>query len=200
MEEKKKKQKRAQVTRDSILEAAYRILENDGVKKFTTNHIARVAGVSIGSLYQYFRNKEKIIEELLSLEIDKNLAKLEEVISQEITKNISGKDFIRLLINTYMENWENKAIVAKVMLPLITKVLTVDRLKSADEKLIAYLRKKAIELNLNVNSDNLDMALAICLNSIRSNYLLSHTNYDHVNKELLTEELSTMVFAYLTHR
>jgi AcrR family transcriptional regulator len=200
METKRKKQKRAQITRDSILEAANRILQQDGVKKFTTNHIAKVAGVSIGSLYQYFRNKEKIIEELLSREIDKNLNHLEQIISQEVTQKMSGKDFIKLLINAYMQNWENKGVAAKVMLPFISKVLTVERLKKADDKLISYLKDKAQEFNLDVNPDNLDMALAICLNSVRASYLLSHTTYDHVNQDLLTDELSTMVHAYLTRR
>lgn len=200
MESKRKTQKRAQVTRDSILEAAQRILHQDGIKKFTTNHIARLAGVSIGSLYQYFNNKEKIIEELLSLEIDKNLIRLEEIISQEVTQEMSGKDFIKLLINAYMQNWKDKGVAAKVMLPFISKVLTVERLKKADDKLITYLKDKAQELNLNITTHNLDMALAICLNSVRASYLLSHTNYNHVNQELLTDELSTMVYAYLTQR
>lgn len=200
MDKKQKKQKRAQVTRDSIVEAANRILQQDGIKKFTTNHIARVAGVSIGSLYQYFRNKEKILEELLSREIDKNLAHLEQLIAKENTKELTGKEFIRMLIDTYIQNWENKGVAAKVMLPLISKVLTVDKLKSADDKLITYLKEKAEELKLNLNPNNLDMALAICLNSIRTSYLLSHTEYDHLSKELLKEELTAMVYSYLTQR
>ena len=44
-------------TVDAILGAVERILERDGIDGLTTNHVAEMAGVSIGSLYQYFPNK-----------------------------------------------------------------------------------------------------------------------------------------------
>jgi len=49
-----------------ILEASARILETDGLRGFNTNAIATKAGVSIGSLYQYFPNKDSIILVLIS--------------------------------------------------------------------------------------------------------------------------------------
>lgn len=48
-------------TVDAILVAVERILERDGLDRLTTNHVAELAGVSIGSLYQYFPNKESLI-------------------------------------------------------------------------------------------------------------------------------------------
>lgn len=44
-----------------ILEASARILESDGLQGFNTNAVAARAGVSIGSLYQYFPNKDAIL-------------------------------------------------------------------------------------------------------------------------------------------
>lgn len=58
-------QKRAQITKESIIEAALLILNEDGDKNFTTNKIAERAGVSIGSLYQYFSNKESMLNLIL---------------------------------------------------------------------------------------------------------------------------------------
>ena len=57
-------QVRAQVTRNAIFEAATQILETEGESRFNTNHIAERAGVSIGTLYQYFDNKEAILIEI----------------------------------------------------------------------------------------------------------------------------------------
>lgn len=54
-------QTRAKVTRDAILVAAAHILEQDGEAAFTTNRVAEKAGVSIGSLYQYFPHKTAIL-------------------------------------------------------------------------------------------------------------------------------------------
>lgn len=61
---KKPKQDRARVTVEAIVEATTRILEEDGLAGLSTNRVARVAGVSVGSLYQYFPNKEALVAEV----------------------------------------------------------------------------------------------------------------------------------------
>ncbi|WP_428680355.1 TetR family transcriptional regulator [Reyranella sp.] len=55
----------AQLVSD-ILEAAVRVLTQDGARRFTTARVAERAGVSVGSLYQYFPNKEAILFRLQS--------------------------------------------------------------------------------------------------------------------------------------
>jgi AcrR family transcriptional regulator len=53
-------QERAQVTVEAMLDAAIRLLKQEGASSITTNRIAETAGVSIGSVYQYFPNKRAI--------------------------------------------------------------------------------------------------------------------------------------------
>jgi AcrR family transcriptional regulator len=50
-----------------ILKAAVRVLEREGAQRFTTIRVAETAGVSVGSLYQYFPNKQAI---LFRLQVD----------------------------------------------------------------------------------------------------------------------------------
>jgi AcrR family transcriptional regulator len=50
-------QRRARQTVDAVLEAVVRIVKREGMKAVTTNRVAEVAGVSIGSVYQYFPDK-----------------------------------------------------------------------------------------------------------------------------------------------
>jgi AcrR family transcriptional regulator len=57
-------QERSRSTVDAIIQAATYILVRFGWQRFTTNAIAERAGVNIGSLYQYFPNKEAIVAEL----------------------------------------------------------------------------------------------------------------------------------------
>lgn len=54
-------QKRSRQTVEAIVEAAARILTEEGYGCLTTNKVADLAGVSIGSLYQYFENKESLV-------------------------------------------------------------------------------------------------------------------------------------------
>ena len=61
LQRRKPIQSRAQVTVDSILEAAVQVLQSTGPEGLNTNRVAERAGVSIGTLYQYFPDKETIL-------------------------------------------------------------------------------------------------------------------------------------------
>ncbi len=58
---KRPRQARAQATFDAMVQAATQILARHGYAAVTTNRVAEEAGVSIGSLYEYFPNKQSII-------------------------------------------------------------------------------------------------------------------------------------------
>ena len=62
---KKPIQTRSTVTVDAIVEATIRILRQDGWAACTTTRIAALAGVSVGSLYQYFPNRNAIAVEII---------------------------------------------------------------------------------------------------------------------------------------
>ena len=54
-------QERSRATVDALLEATARVLLKEGYDRASINRIAEVAGVSIGSLYQYFPSKEALV-------------------------------------------------------------------------------------------------------------------------------------------
>src|SRR5262249_54860124 len=59
------RQARAKATYESILDGAARVLAAKGYAALTTNEVAEVAGVAIGSLYEYFPDKETIVAEVV---------------------------------------------------------------------------------------------------------------------------------------
>ena len=64
---KRPRQARTRATVETLLEATTRVLVDHGFEKTTTNRVAEVAGVSVGSLYQYFPNKEALIGALVEV-------------------------------------------------------------------------------------------------------------------------------------
>jgi AcrR family transcriptional regulator len=73
---KEPRQARSRATTDAVLDAAAHILGERGWAGLTTNAVAEVAGVSIGSLYQYFPNKLALIEAVRRRHFDDVLAVL----------------------------------------------------------------------------------------------------------------------------
>lgn len=94
---KQPRQARAQATCEAVLEAAAQLLEAEGATT-TTNRIAARAGVSIGSLYQYFPTKEAIWSELVRRMHAQMLADLEDAAAR--TRGLSLEDAVRALLET----------------------------------------------------------------------------------------------------
>jgi AcrR family transcriptional regulator len=66
-------------TRERILQAAARVLAEHGYARGTTNRIAEAAELSVGSLYQYFPNKDAVLAELVRRHVRAGVAALSDV-------------------------------------------------------------------------------------------------------------------------
>ncbi len=73
---KEPSQARSRATVDAIVESGARVLGDRGWAGFTTNTVAAVAGISIGSLYQYFPDKLSLVEAIRRRHFDEVLAVL----------------------------------------------------------------------------------------------------------------------------
>ena len=68
------RQARSRATVEAVIEAGARILSDEGWAGFTTNKVAEAAGVSIGSLYQYFPDKDALIDAVRRRHLEDSLA------------------------------------------------------------------------------------------------------------------------------
>jgi AcrR family transcriptional regulator len=88
-------QRRAMQTVDAVLQAVSRVIRRDGLDAITTNRIAEAAGVSIGSLYQYFPDKHAIFSALHKRHIEE----VRRVISGAVDEySGSLREFTRVLV------------------------------------------------------------------------------------------------------
>jgi len=78
---KQAKQERSRTTIDVLLEATARVVSQAGLDRATTNRIAEVAGVSVGSLYQYFPGKESLLAALIEREARRDLVAMRAVMA-----------------------------------------------------------------------------------------------------------------------
>ncbi len=97
---------------DAIVEAAARILESAGLDALTTNAVAMRAGVSIGSLYQYYPGKESILAELLRREREQLLRAIAHLSSNP---GASLADDLHALVRVAVEHQLQRARLARVL-------------------------------------------------------------------------------------
>ena len=95
------KQRRAQQTVDAVLDAVVRILKREGAGAVTTNRIAEVAGVSVGSVYQYFPDKQAIFVALHQRHIDQIDRMVQTTLVEHATSTL--KDLMRAMVEGMIE-------------------------------------------------------------------------------------------------
>ncbi len=88
-------QDRARVTREAIVIAADRVLVGEGAEALTTNRVAEVAGVSVGTLYQYFPDKLAIVALLIERRFDEFFAAFAQILAA--ARALSIDDAARLM-------------------------------------------------------------------------------------------------------
>lgn len=108
------------MTVDAIIEAAARLFVRDGYAASTTNRIAEVAGVSIGSLYEYFPNKGSILAALLKRQVDKMLALMRERLG-----SLQGKPLdvvVRTIARTGIEAYYQELDLNRLLIASMSRV------------------------------------------------------------------------------
>ncbi|MFA4082728.1 TetR/AcrR family transcriptional regulator [Mycobacteroides salmoniphilum] len=103
---KQPRQDRADATRRRILDAAAHVFADFGYAAGTTNRIAEQAGVSIGSLYQYFPNKDSILVELMTVHTEEGFALVHRHLTAGLPDSIEDtlRVFVRAAIDNHRDN------------------------------------------------------------------------------------------------
>ncbi len=181
-------QERSRATVDALLEATARILVKEGFDKASTNRIAEVAGVSVGSLYQYFPSKEALV------------AAVAERHQQTIMQTVRGElaTILALPVGEAMRKLVAVAIRAHRVDPRLHQVLAeqIPRVGKL-EKLAAfnqenftvfrtYLERHRDELRV----DDLELASFVCVTAIEA---LTHNAVLHQSKMLSDETMETLI-------
>lgn len=193
---KKPKQARSETTVEAIFEAVTHILDKDGPIGLTTNKIAEVAGVSIGSLYQYFKNKESIFEALLVKVIEQNLDNLERIIN-EGNPQMTIREFVTIIVNTQFETFEKLGKLSYLLFQYARHVLPVSHFKKADDRIVSFLMKKMGENKFPLRVKNPEYAFYVCAQAIRSTTFMTFSNREPQEYQAIKDELIDMLSRYL---
>lgn len=111
------RQTRATETAATILEGAAQILEAGGLASFTTNAVAERAGVSIGTLYQYFADKNAILVALAKQQVELGLAEIARALSGEIDPTPAGR--VRAMVRAAVHAFRGRQRARKAVMEAV---------------------------------------------------------------------------------
>ena len=127
---KRPRQERSKATVDTILAATARVLVKKGFDGLTTNSVAEQAGVSIGSLYQYFPSKEALVAAL----IEQHIEEMHAALLSEMTRvaQLPMAQAVRALIELTIRAHSIEPELHRVLTEQVPRVGRLARLAEAD--------------------------------------------------------------------
>ena len=188
-------QDRSRLTVDAILEATARILMKEGYDRASTNKIAERAGVSIGSLYQYFPSKEALVA----------------AVSDRHSEETGGyrcdayffrwrREFVSVAIDAHRINPRLHRVLAEQ----IPRIGRLENVEAANRDVHAVIRGYLEAHRDEIDVADLDVATFICVTAVEA---LTHTAVlrrpdilTGEKAEIFVEEVTDLVVRYLQKR
>lgn len=101
-------QARSRHTVDTILEATMLIAAEEGEERLTTNRIAERAGVSIGTLYQYFPTREAVIDAIAQRARAQVVVQLDALLARVGSGQLAPKAMLREFVALYLRTFDGR--------------------------------------------------------------------------------------------
>lgn len=191
------RQRRSAETVEAILTAAAHILENEGFDAATTNRVAVKAGVSIGSLYQYFPNKESLVRALNDRHTREVLALLQKRFAEvrEAPLEVSVRAIVQAMVDIHRVNPGLHRVLVNIV-PGIGGLAETKALEDAATALLTqFLKARAAELRT-LNPELSAFLLVHAVEALTHAAVLERP--DLLKGELFVNEASRMILGYLT--
>jgi AcrR family transcriptional regulator len=132
---KSPKQERSRRTREEILEATAHLLNRHPLEEVSTNHIAKKTGISIGTLYKYYPNKDSILADLSLMYMQQD-AELFETVFEKYT-NRGLDELLDALVGALMQIHRDNARVRGVVYQNLERLKLVSPAQNARKRIQA---------------------------------------------------------------
>jgi len=192
-------QRRSRLTVNAIMEATARILIREGFDKASTNRIAEVAGVSVGSLYQYFPSKEAIVAAL----IDRHNSQVMQAVQGELAEavNLPMEQAVRELVAVAVRAHRIDPKLHRVLAEQIPRVGRLEKVETFNRQNYALFEAYLERHREEVRVADVKLAAFVCVTSIEAlthTAVLHHKMLSDEAMHALVEEATRLVVGYLT--
>lgn len=194
-------QRRSRETVHAILVAAARVFASLGYAAGTTNRIAEEAGVSVGSLYEYFPNKDALLLALLEAHMEEGQAIVEAAMVEIGATRPPLRQAVRHLVDAMVvlharDRALHRVLFEEAPLPPHLRRRLAEAERTIADRVAAYLRAQP-----EVRVPDVDLAAVVIVQTVEA---LTHKLVVHgerASRDALAEEMVSLLTAYVTaHR
>jgi AcrR family transcriptional regulator len=194
---KEPRQARAQATVHAILEATVQVLDREGLEAATTTRVAEVAGVSVGSLYQYFSHRDAILNALQDREFERTLRLLQDVLANaNLAKN--PRETVSAVVQGLASLYRASPGLHRVLAIEGLRVAKAGRVHDFDSRVLAIVRHFLAATDAPIRRKNVDAAAFVTLQAVRAT-MLAHLleRPPGIDEPAIVDELVDLVLRYL---
>lgn len=191
------RQARSQATFAAIVDACGQVLANSSYGALTTNHISERAGVSIGTLYEYFPNREAIVAALAANSCRRLVARMERALQE--TAGMGDLEGVQHLLTAGVRALGAQDCVFKVLLretPFVAQLPAFYEAREALTGLCQTIRVRASD-RLNLPAPQMDTWL-ISQMLFAAMLEIAFLDADEAERGLLLRELGRLTFRMAT--
>jgi AcrR family transcriptional regulator len=181
-------QDRSRATVDALVEATARILVREGFDKASTNHIAAKAGVSVGSLYQYFPGKEALVAAVM----ERHNQELMQVVRGTLTEvaSLPMERAVRRLVAVAIQAHRIDPKLHRVLAEQIPRTGKLENIETFNRENYALFRTYLDAHRHEIRPVDLGLAAFVCVTSIEA---LTHTAVLHHSDSFSDEAFAALV-------
>lgn len=193
---KSPRQERSRAMVDVLLEAAIRVLLEDGYEAMTTAGIAERAGVSVGSLYQYFPNKEALVASIVERHAAAILVVMEGALDRAGSSGVEAG--LRAFVRASLDARRVAPALHKILIEQVPRVGRVAEALDTSRKIVALLARYLEGHRAKLAVSDVRLAAIVVETSVEA---LTHRvvteHPDLIGTAHLEAEISALVLSYL---
>ncbi|MFZ5783747.1 MAG: TetR/AcrR family transcriptional regulator [Pseudomonadota bacterium] len=191
-------QPRSRATVETLLDATARVLTRDGYDRASTNRIAATAGVSVGSLYQYFPNKEALVAALVARHNREMLGLVSDALKEVASFGLERamRELVRATVDAHLVDSTLHRVFADEV-PRMGGLADVEALQRETFLLVrGYLAERRHEVSV----ADLDMATSICVTTVEAlihDFVIRRPAAPDGDRDRFIDEVTRLVVGYL---
>ena len=189
-------QKRSREMVERILAAGRTVVLRDGYDAASTNRIAAEAGISPGSLYQYFPNKDSVLSAIVGRYSDDVAARITAALADRFDE--TGPEMVRATLEALLDALEDNAELLRVVADELPRNENRVRAEALEERVTglvsAYLAARPPQMRTNLPPTAAAWILVRAIENLTVRYVLDRPQIDRAT---FVSEVEQLVTAYL---